>query len=140
MRAVVLAAALVGTDFRGVDGVSDSPPPPPLFPLLPSSSHPSAPTLHGRVAGASGGIGAEAARVFALGGASVWFAARNAAKTAGVVEAVAAELGGGSEARGRLHTLHCDLTSLASVRAAAAEFLATGQPLHILLNNAGRYT
>jgi NAD(P)-dependent dehydrogenase (short-subunit alcohol dehydrogenase family) len=86
-------------------------------------------------AGASSGIGAEAARVFALAGATVWFAGRDDAKTAGVRDAVAAEVG--PSAAGRLHTLHLDLSSLASVRAAAAEFLATGQPLHILLNNAG---
>ena len=86
-------------------------------------------------AGASSGIGAEAARVFALAGATVWFAGRDDAKTAGVRDAVAAEVG--PSAAGRLHTLHLDLSSLTSVRAAAAEFLATGQPLHILLNNAG---
>jgi retinol dehydrogenase-12 len=73
--------------------------------------------------------------VFAHAGATVWFAGRDDAKTRAVVDAVAAEVGPG--AAGRLHTLHLDLSSLASVRAAAAEFLATGQPLHILLNNAG---
>jgi NAD(P)-dependent dehydrogenase (short-subunit alcohol dehydrogenase family) len=33
--------------------------------------------------------------------------------------------------------LHLDLADLASVRRCAAEFLALGQPLHVLLNNAG---
>ena len=73
--------------------------------------------------------------MFALAGATVWFAGRDDAKTARVRDTVAAEVG--PSAAGRLHTLHLDLSSLASVRAAAAEFLATGQPLHILLNNAG---
>lgn len=43
------------------------------------------------------------------------------------------------EATGRDHAsvLTCDLASQADVRRAAAEFLASGRPLHVLVNNAG---
>jgi len=36
-----------------------------------------------------------------------------------------------------VHLLHVDLGSQKQIRAAAAEFLATGKPLHVLVNNAG---
>ena len=87
------------------------------------------------VTGASSGIGAEAARVLAHAGANVWFAGRDVAKTQRVRDAVVAEVG--AAASGRLHVLALELSSLASVKKAAAEFLALGVPLHILLNNAG---
>jgi len=37
----------------------------------------------------------------------------------------------------RLHLLTLDLADLSSVRACAQAFLATGEPLHVLINNAG---
>jgi NAD(P)-dependent dehydrogenase (short-subunit alcohol dehydrogenase family) len=36
-----------------------------------------------------------------------------------------------------IHLLHADLGSQKQIRAAAAAFLATGKPLHVLINNAG---
>jgi NAD(P)-dependent dehydrogenase (short-subunit alcohol dehydrogenase family) len=37
----------------------------------------------------------------------------------------------------KVHLLHADLGSQSQIRGAAAEFLATGRPLHVLINNAG---
>ncbi len=37
----------------------------------------------------------------------------------------------------KIHLLHADLGSQKQIRALAAEFLATGRPLHVLVNNAG---
>jgi short-subunit dehydrogenase len=37
----------------------------------------------------------------------------------------------------KIHLLKADLGSQSQVRVAAAEFLATGKPLHVLINNAG---
>jgi NAD(P)-dependent dehydrogenase (short-subunit alcohol dehydrogenase family) len=37
----------------------------------------------------------------------------------------------------KVHLLHADLGSQKQIRAAAADFLATGRPLHVLINNAG---
>ena len=85
------------------------------------------------VTGASSGIGAEAARVFAKAGARVFALGRAEAKTRGVVDAINAECGDDA----RVSFVSCDLSSLASVRTAAATINAAGVPLHILLNNAG---
>ena len=85
------------------------------------------------VTGASSGIGAEAARVFAKAGARVFALGRSEAKTRSVVDAINAECGDASP----VTFVSCDLSSLASVRAAAAAIRAAGVPLHVLLNNAG---
>jgi len=37
----------------------------------------------------------------------------------------------------KVHLLHADLGSQKQIRAVAAEFLALGKPLHVLVNNAG---
>ena len=85
------------------------------------------------VTGASSGIGAEAARVFANAGAKVFALGRSESKTMAVVNSINAECGDES----RVSFISCDLSSLASVRGAAAAILAFGAPLHVLLNNAG---
>lgn len=85
------------------------------------------------VTGASSGIGAEAARVFAIAGAKVFALGRSESKTMAVVNAINSECG----ADDRVSFVSCDLSSLASVRCAAAAILAAGLPLHVLLNNAG---
>jgi len=82
------------------------------------------------VTGASGGLGAETARVLASRGAAVTLAARDLAKAKPVAERIEAE--GGS-----VEISELDLTSLASVRAFAARFLENHSELHILVNNAG---
>jgi NAD(P)-dependent dehydrogenase (short-subunit alcohol dehydrogenase family) len=71
------------------------------------------------VTGASSGIGIETARVLEKAGAHVIRAVRNVDKAQGA------------------NAMALDLTDLASVRAFAAAFRATGKPLHLLVNNAG---
>jgi NAD(P)-dependent dehydrogenase (short-subunit alcohol dehydrogenase family) len=78
------------------------------------------------------GIGAEAARVFAVAGARVFALGRDEVKTQAVVDAINAACGAS-----RVSFVACDLSSLASVRSAAASINAARVPLHVLLNNAG---
>jgi NAD(P)-dependent dehydrogenase (short-subunit alcohol dehydrogenase family) len=85
------------------------------------------------VTGANTGIGRETAAALAKRGANVVLACRSAEKTAPVIDAIAAETG----AAERLRFISLDLGDLGSVRAAAGGFLASGQPLHGLINNAG---
>jgi NAD(P)-dependent dehydrogenase (short-subunit alcohol dehydrogenase family) len=82
------------------------------------------------VTGATSGIGKETARGLLRLGATVVITARDAQKGA----AVLAEL---QPAGGRAELLVLDLSSLASVRAAAAEFQKRFDRLDVLVNNAG---
>jgi NAD(P)-dependent dehydrogenase (short-subunit alcohol dehydrogenase family) len=77
------------------------------------------------ITGASAGIGAAAAGLFAARGATVAVVGRSPEKTA----AVAARIGG------RAHVV--DYGSLADVRRLAAELLATYERIDVLANNAG---
>jgi NAD(P)-dependent dehydrogenase (short-subunit alcohol dehydrogenase family) len=91
--------------------------------------------LRGRralVTGASGGLGAETARVLALRGAAVTLTARDVPKG----EKVAAEIRSqtGNEA---IDVLALELASPASVRAFAEAYLARHRALNLLINNAG---
>jgi len=85
------------------------------------------------VTGASGGIGAESARVLANAGARVFALGRNEAKTQSVVDSINGECGDPA----RVSFVQCDLSSLASVKQAAAVIKAAEVPIHIMLNNAG---
>ncbi len=84
------------------------------------------------VTGANTGIGKETARALAGGGARVVLACRSEANGRRAAQEITAETGNGA-----LELLSLDLGDLASVRACAAAFLATGEPLHVLINNAG---
>jgi retinol dehydrogenase-12 len=84
------------------------------------------------VTGANTGIGRETVRALAARGASVYLAGRSEEKTRAAMEEIAAQTG--SQA---LEFLALDLGDLESVRASADAFLATAQPLHGLINNAG---
>ena len=89
--------------------------------------------LEGRVVlitGANTGIGRVTAETLARRGARVWLACRSEAKTRPVLDAIGAA---GGDAR----YLPLDLGELTSVRRAAQTFLASGDALHVLLNNAG---
>ncbi len=77
------------------------------------------------ITGASRGIGAEAARLFAAAGARVALLARNRA----AISALAAEIGG--------MALTCDVADAGAVSAAFAEAEASYGPLDVLINNAG---
>lgn len=84
------------------------------------------------VTGGNTGIGRATAEALARRGGRVCIACRSAVK--GQVAAA-----GISEASGNKEVtfLPLDLSSLASVRACAGAFIARGEPLHVLINNAG---
>lgn len=82
------------------------------------------------VTGANTGIGRVSAEELARRGARVHLACRSEEKTRPVIEGIRA-------AGGDAEFLHLDLADLDSVRASAESFLATSEPLHVLMNNAG---
>jgi NAD(P)-dependent dehydrogenase (short-subunit alcohol dehydrogenase family) len=84
------------------------------------------------VTGANGGLGLETAKALAAKGAHVVMAVRNQAKATGAVDEIRAESPPAS-----LEVVPLDLTSLASVRAAAERVLAAHPRVDILVNNAG---
>ena len=84
------------------------------------------------VTGASGGLGLETARVLAARGATVVLACRDLGKA----EHAAAQIQAAA-AQADLRIVQLDLASLASVREAASEILATCSRLDLLINNAG---
>lgn len=84
------------------------------------------------VTGATSGIGAETARVLALRGAQVVLAVRNVGAGERVAQKFLQEI-----PHARLHVLHLELSSMASVRTFCHSFKALNLPLNILINNAG---
>jgi retinol dehydrogenase 12 len=84
------------------------------------------------VTGGNAGIGLATATDLARRGGRVHIACRSKAKGEAAVAAISAQTGSDQV---RLHQL--DLASLASVRQSAQEFIALGEPLHVLINNAG---
>lgn len=79
------------------------------------------------ITGASRGIGAQAARVFAAAGANVGLMARSG----DAVEALAQEIGAKAMA------LPCDVADYDAVAAAVAKLSAAFGPVDVLINNAG---
>lgn len=86
------------------------------------------------VTGASSGLGVETARVLALAGADVVLACRTTAAGEEVAQRLRGALPQGA---GTLEVQRLDLSDLASVRAFAQAYVTSGQPLHLLMNNAG---
>jgi retinol dehydrogenase 12 len=84
------------------------------------------------VTGATNGIGRASARALARMGAKLFLVARDPRRAEETLAELARE-SAGADAR----VILADLSRQADVRRAAAEFLATGEPLHLLLNNAG---
>ena len=84
------------------------------------------------VTGANAGIGFATATELARRGGRVHIACRSADKG----RAAAAAISAGASA-GQVRFLRLDLADLASVRGCADEFIALGEPLHVLVNNAG---
>jgi retinol dehydrogenase-12 len=84
------------------------------------------------ITGANTGIGKETARALASRGARVHIACRSEDKGRNAIEEIAAQTGSRE-----LGLLLLDLGDLESVRACAQEFRARGEPLHVLINNAG---
>ena len=93
------------------------------------------PDLEGKtflITGANTGIGRATAQALAGRAASLVLACRSEASTRPVIDEITA-----SGASGTVEFLALDLGNLASVRGCAERFLATGRPLHCLINNAG---
>ena len=84
------------------------------------------------VTGATSGIGKASAAALAMKGASVYLLCRNPEKGQAALREIKQHAG-----HDRVYLIIADLGEQAQVRRAAQEFLATGEPLHILLNNAG---
>jgi NAD(P)-dependent dehydrogenase (short-subunit alcohol dehydrogenase family) len=84
------------------------------------------------VTGANTGIGRVTALELARRGGRVYLACRSEAKTAPVVDDIVRQTD-----NKEVEYLALDLADLASVRACATAFLERGEPLHVLVNNAG---
>jgi retinol dehydrogenase-12 len=84
------------------------------------------------VTGANTGIGKTTALTLARQGWRVYVASRSTEKGEAAVTSIKASSGSGS-----VFFLPLDLADLSSVRACAEGFLARGEPLHVLVNNAG---
>jgi retinol dehydrogenase 12 len=84
------------------------------------------------ITGANTGIGFATARELAGRDGRVFIASRSAAKGEAAVAAIKAATGNDA-----VFWLALDLADLDSVRACAKEFLDRGEPLHVLINNAG---
>jgi retinol dehydrogenase 12 len=84
------------------------------------------------ITGGNTGIGLATATALARDGGRVYLACRSAAAGEAAVARIASQAGSDE-----VRLLPLDLTSLPSVRACAAAFLARDEPLHVLVNNAG---
>jgi len=84
------------------------------------------------VTGGNTGIGLATAMELARRGGRVYLACRSESKGSHAVASIVAATGNAD-----VMFLPLDLADLGSVRACADAFLATGQPLHVLINNAG---
>jgi retinol dehydrogenase-12 len=84
------------------------------------------------ITGANTGIGRETARALAARGARLHLACRSEEAGRRTVEEIAAQTG-----NREIELLSLDLGDLDSVRRCAGAFLSSGEPLHVLINNAG---
>ncbi|XP_014501807.1 short-chain dehydrogenase TIC 32, chloroplastic-like, partial [Vigna radiata var. radiata] len=86
------------------------------------------------VTGATSGIGVETARVLAMRGVHVIMGVRNLVTAKDVKEGILKEI-----PTAKLDYMELDLSSVTSVRNFASNFISSGLPLNILVNNAGIY-
>ena len=82
--------------------------------------------------GATSGIGRVTARELARLGATLFLVCRDRGRGRETVAEIEAASGNRD-----VHLLIGDLSSQAEIRRVASEFLSTGRPLHVLINNAG---
>lgn len=93
------------------------------------------PSMRGKVClvtGATSGIGRASARALAAQGAEVFVLCRNRDKGETLLRELQQET-----LNAQLHLLVGDLARQADIHRVADQFLATGKPLHVLVNNAG---
>ncbi|RDX48783.1 NAD(P)-binding protein [Lentinus brumalis] len=105
-----------------------------FFPPEPKFKVEQIPDLTGRVVivtGGNSGIGYETVKVLLQHNAKVYIAARSEEKAAAAIASLKQETGKDT------NFLALDLSSLASIKKAAQEFLSREPQLHILFNNAG---
>ena len=84
------------------------------------------------ITGGNSGIGFVTAKKLAAHGFHVILASRNQQSSAQAIARIRA-----GQPQAAVESIPLDLASFASVRACAAAFQATGNPLHVLINNAG---
>jgi NAD(P)-dependent dehydrogenase (short-subunit alcohol dehydrogenase family) len=84
------------------------------------------------VTGASSGLGEETTRVLTLRGVHVIMAVRNVEAGKKIKEAIIKKI-----PDAKIDVMELDLSSLASVRKFASEYISSNLPLNILVNNAG---
>ena len=82
----------------------------------------------GLILGASSGLGEETARVLALRGLHVVMAVRNLDAGSKVKEAILKEI-----PSAKIDVMQLDLSSMASVRKFASEYISSGLPLNLLM-------
>lgn len=87
------------------------------------------------ITGGNAGIGRATAEALVASGHRVWIASRSESKTKPVIDAIRAQHR--SLESDAIDFLALDLADLASVRSCARAFLALGQPLDLLIANAG---
>ncbi|KAI3464124.1 hypothetical protein Pfo_020787 [Paulownia fortunei] len=87
------------------------------------------------ITGATSGIGAETARVLVKRGVRIVIPARDLRKAEELKENIQKE-----SPEAEIIALEIDLSSFASIQRFCSEFLSLGLPLHILINNAGKYS
>ncbi|CAM8953252.1 unnamed protein product [Rhodiola kirilowii] len=87
------------------------------------------------ITGATSGIGAETARVLASRGARLILPARSLKAAEEIKARIVSEFPDST-----VVVMPLDLSSLASVRRFVSDFLALDLPLHILINNAGKFS
>ncbi|KAG6060640.1 hypothetical protein E4U17_003812 [Claviceps sp. LM77 group G4] len=89
------------------------------------------------ITGGTAGIGLETVRALHRTGADIFFTGRDLNKASTIKALLLREDDSKGPPRGKLEFLHLNLDSLASVRAAAQDFLARSPRLNVLINNAG---